>query len=188
MRPGTERNGALKSVLAAALTLGLFADPIGGAFTWLHCRREGVKKEVREHIIPGVEEDDLVLLRFSTEESRTCLRWEHAREFEYDGQMYDIVETWTVGETVYYRCWWDREETRLNQRLRELAIRAFGGRVPGLSEDGGPSMTFLRSLPGLLVATRPVREPGWAAARDNDSAGRSQSIDIQPPTPPPRPA
>ncbi|MBN2265125.1 MAG: hypothetical protein JW775_04845 [Candidatus Aminicenantes bacterium] len=183
-----KRNRALLNVLAAALTLGLFVDPIGGAFTWLHCRREGVKKEVREHIIAGVREDDLVLLRFSEEESRTRLRWEHAREFEYDGQMYDIVDTWTVGETVYYRCWWDREETRLNQRLRELAIRAFGGRVPGLVEDGGPLMTSLRSLPGLLIETRPVREPGWTAARDCAFADRFSSLTIQPPTPPPRPA
>jgi hypothetical protein len=183
-----DRSRAIQSILAAGLILGLFADPFSGAFTWLHWQRAGVKKDVREHIVAGIGEDALVLLTFTKEESRTLLRWEHAREFEYDRQMYDIVETWTVGETVYFRCWWDREETRLNERLRELAIRAFGGSVPGLGEDGGTLIASSGAFRGLLAEKRTVREPGRSTARLCRSPSRYSSIAIQPPTPPPRPA
>lgn len=71
-------------------------------------------------MIVGIDRDDLVRLAFTKEEQESELDWEHSREFEYREQMYDVVATRQVGDTTYYWCWWDHEETELNKRLAEL--------------------------------------------------------------------
>jgi hypothetical protein len=84
-----------------------------------------VRKEVKRKIIAGLDRDDLFLVALTQEESQIELRWEHSKEFEYKGQMYDIVETEWKDGVIYYWCWWDHEETSLNQKLNKLAAHAF---------------------------------------------------------------
>lgn len=75
-------------------------------------------------MIAGINPEELVLLKFSKEETQTKLRWEHSKEFEYDGQMYDIVSKEVKGDSIFYRCWWDHEETKLNKKLQILVANA----------------------------------------------------------------
>lgn len=67
--------------------------------------------------------EELVLLAFTETDSKRCLRWEHSREFEYNGQMYDVAESWKEGDTLFYRCWWDHAETKLNRGLADILGR-----------------------------------------------------------------
>lgn len=76
-------------------------------------------------MIAEINPDALVLLKFSKKEIPTKLRWEHSKEFEYDGQMYDIVDVKVKGDSIFYRCWWDHEETALNKKLKKLVALAF---------------------------------------------------------------
>ena len=39
--------------------------------------------------------------------------------------MYDVVSKEIKGDTIYYRCWWDHEETALNKKLQELVAQTF---------------------------------------------------------------
>lgn len=34
--------------------------------------------------------------------------------------MYDIVETIKQGDSIFYYCWWDHQETKLNKELAKL--------------------------------------------------------------------
>lgn len=100
--------------------------PLTGTYCWLHYEKRVVRKAVKKQLIEGIDKDELVLLKFSHEDIKTRLRWKHSREFEYNSQMYDIVETETKGDSVYYWCWWDHEETMLNQQLIKLLALAWG--------------------------------------------------------------
>ncbi len=84
-------------LLAGLLALGFLVDPISGVFAWIHFEKAIVRGEVRRHIISGADKNGLVVLEFSKMETESLLRWEHSREFEYNGQMYDIVESWASG-------------------------------------------------------------------------------------------
>jgi hypothetical protein len=90
----------------------------------LYVHKRQVRKALKWQLIAGVEREALVLLKFTPEEARTQLRWKHAGEFEYRGEMYDIVETAIHGDTAYYWLWWDREETQLNRQLQALVGQA----------------------------------------------------------------
>ncbi len=85
-----------------------------------------VRKEIKRKIIAGIDKNELVLLKFSEKDKQNLLKWEHSKEFEYLGEMYDVVETNTVGDTTFYWCWWDYEETKLNKQLSKLVHAAWG--------------------------------------------------------------
>lgn len=93
---------------------------------WLQHRKAVVRREVKHMLMAGVDRDELVRFTFSRQEAKQQLTWKHAKEFAYRGQMYDVVDSAVQGDSVTYWCWWDSEETRLEQQLAALAGKAFG--------------------------------------------------------------
>lgn len=118
--------GTFKITITGLLLGCLFVDPVVVTFTWLYCQKTVVKKEVNRQIIAGIDQDGLVLLKFSKKEAQTRLQWENSKEFEYNQQMYDVVKTISSGDIVYYWCWMDHKETNLNRRLEKLTAMEFG--------------------------------------------------------------
>ncbi len=112
-----------KRIIAISLLFILFA-PVATIFLYLQYEKTVVRREVKWKMIAGLDQEELVLLKFSIEQTETELRWEHSKEFEYKGQMYDIVSKVIIGDSIFYRCWWDHEETALNQKLKILVAKA----------------------------------------------------------------
>ncbi len=119
--------------------------PLVATFTYMHHQKASVRKELKHRIIAGIDRDELVLLKFSIEESRTKLRWEHEKEFEFAGQMYDIVEKEISGDTIHYWCWWDHEETKLNRQLDDLVAKVLGNN-PQRKDRQDKTVDFLKKL------------------------------------------
>lgn len=115
----------MKKSLAVFLFLCLII-PFAGIYSVLHFQKKTVKKKVKREIIAGLNESELVLLKFNTFDTKTKLNWEHSKEFEYEDQMYDIVKAKHFGDSIYYWCWWDSEETMLNKKLNKLVVLALG--------------------------------------------------------------
>lgn len=84
-----------------------------------------IKKDVKQKLI-AVSRQQLVKLAFTQKEELTRLKWHDEKEFEWNGEMYDVVETQVNGDTTFYLCWWDHEETALNKKLDELVADALG--------------------------------------------------------------
>jgi hypothetical protein len=115
----------MKKILPIILLLSLSA-PFAGTFLWLKYQKMITKKEVKRSMIAGIDREKLVRLEFTTEEANSKLEWEHSHEFEFEGRMYDVVETLSEGEKITYWCWLDHEETALNKQLRSLVARIMG--------------------------------------------------------------
>lgn len=118
-------NKMLKKLLVISILLGLFA-PFALTFWSIQHRKKEVKRALKWNMIAGLDKSDLVQLSFSFEELETELTWKHSREFQYKGQMYDIVYIKASEDSVHYDCWWDHQETKLNQQLQNLLTLAFG--------------------------------------------------------------
>lgn len=82
------------------------------------------KKQIKKILVSNIDRDQLVCLKFSLLESSSQLRWKHSKEFEFNGEMYDVVEKEIRNDSVYYWCWWDKKETKLNKKLDALVKRA----------------------------------------------------------------
>lgn len=91
-----------------------------GSYVWLSVEKYRLKKEVKRIMLHNLERDQLDLLTFHKGDLKQKLRWEHSSEFEYLGQMYDVVETVVKRDSVYYLCWPDHRETALNSQLQAL--------------------------------------------------------------------
>jgi hypothetical protein len=94
--------------------------PVSGTLTWMYFNKLQIKKSVKRAIIHGVPDHQLNLILI-TKKERHLLHWKHSKEFEYLGEMYDIVRQESWGDTTHYWCWWDKEETNLNQYINTLA-------------------------------------------------------------------
>lgn len=119
--------------------------PVVATFTFLQYQKKQVKREVKWKMIVGIDKDELVFLKFTNEEIQTELRWEHSKEFEYNGQMYDIVEKSIQVDTIYYWCWWDHEETKLNKQLDGLLAKVLGNN-PQRQEKKSQLADFFKKL------------------------------------------
>lgn len=133
--------------------------PFWAPYTVLHSQKKAVRELVSEHLREGIQDSELVLLTFSVSETKTKLRWEHEREFEYRGQMYDLVEMTTKGDSVSYLCYWDKEETRLNHKLEQLITWVLGT----ASEEGNSGNGLLLMKPLFYQAITPwtLCSPAW---------------------------
>lgn len=125
MRSLSLRTPLVKKLICIVFCFSLIA-PIFFAYFAFHHKTNAIRQEVAEHIEEGVEKSELVLLKFTHEETETLLRWEHSREFEYNHQMYDIVETEVSEDSVFYLVYWDVEETELKKSYGDILANALG--------------------------------------------------------------
>lgn len=106
------------------LFLCLLAPLVTGLLLLQH-QKHMVRKTVKRQIIAGLSADELTAIKIHKKDIYTLLEWEHSKEFEYQHQMYDVVFTDTLGDSILYHCWWDYEETSLNRQLHHLATNAW---------------------------------------------------------------
>lgn len=116
----------MKRRIIGIFFLCCFIAPAVTTYYSLEYQKKLVKKAVKWKMIEGLDKEELVLLKFTEFEKQTELKWKHSREFEYKGEMYDIVDSYIVGDTTYYHLWWDHEETKLNRQLNDLVSNLFG--------------------------------------------------------------
>lgn len=95
-------------------------------------------------MIQGLNDEELVHLVFD-EQTIQELRWEHSREFEYRGEMYDVVRTQEMEGEVHFWCWHDHEESSLNRRLAESVNIAWGNN-PHRDQQRDRLSLFLKAL------------------------------------------
>lgn len=116
----------MKQKIAGIFLLICVVVPVTTTYLFLQFQKKQVKREVKWKMIAGIEKEALVLLKFTASEVESQVKWEHSKEFEFKGEMFDVVEKRIKGDTIYYWCWSDREETKLNRQLDELVSCALG--------------------------------------------------------------
>jgi hypothetical protein len=119
--------------------------PAAVTYIWLQQRKAVVRKEVKWKMIAGIDKSELVFFQFFKKESQTKLKWKHSLEFEFNGEMYDVVKKITSSDTIQYWCWWDHEETKLSKQLSKLLVGAFQSDVPS-KDKKQEIVTFYKSL------------------------------------------
>lgn len=153
--------------IASIFFLLVFFLPVSSLYLTLKVKQQHVRQEMREHIEAGIEEDQLVLLKIPRaleENPGTQFKRMHAREFRYKGNMYDVVRQETRGDTTWYWCVWDEEETEIVAQLDRLASEtADKAKTP---KAGHELFKHLLKTPfvgtgftRIYVATLPVEKP-----------------------------
>jgi len=168
------------------LLLFCLTAPVLVSYGWLQYQRNLVRKEVKRQMIAGLDEEALVLLKFTETDSKTLLRWEHAHEFDYLGQMFDVVRTETKGDTIYYHCWLDQKESELNAQISQLVALTVD-KDPTNQEHQKRLTHFYKSLYGFEPQVLPLFVLNTEAKPTNYPPLFSKtSTSISPGVPPPK--
>jgi hypothetical protein len=98
----------------------LFIAPFYGTYLYLSLQQKAIQEAVHRKLEEGIPSNELVKLTFLKKEIPKLLKWEHEKEFEFKGQMYDVVEVTDVGDSLQYLCWWDKAETATKKNKQKL--------------------------------------------------------------------
>lgn len=179
------RKESVKTNLTALLLLLSLLAPTLALYSWLQGKKFVHREEVSEWMEEDLPESELTLLVFSRSEAKSLLRWEHEREFEYRGQMYDLSKSEAKGDSLYYWVWPDHAETALNNALAQLA--AGGQDLPTL--PGGQTASIYQFFKTLFFDFfRPdvPSEPVAVSESLSEVIFLPTGIAQIPPVPPPR--
>ncbi|WP_123776104.1 hypothetical protein [Brumimicrobium aurantiacum] len=94
--------------------------PFTGIYCWLKFEKTAIQKSVKRQLMQGIPKEELITFSFAKEDTAKLLDWKHEKEFEWQGEMYDIVTRSYSQDSVSYDLWWDHEETALNRKLARL--------------------------------------------------------------------
>lgn len=177
--PATLKKG-IGIFLFLCLTMPFFVS-----YHWLAYHRDQVRREIKQKITGKLDSTDLVILRFTVKESRTCLRWIEHGEFEYRNRMYDVIRSEIRGDQVIYLCYPDHQETALNQKVSELVSTALGQH----QQNRDHQKRFFKFVQSLYI----TNHSGWIPPEDQGSQAVFMvishlwmSLTCEPPEPPPR--
>ena len=170
--------------VAGWLLLFCLLAPVISTFTYLHLQKYRITEKVSRLLVSKLDREDLILFKFEASEIESEINWENETEFAYDGQWYDVMEAALVGDTMYYWCWWDCEETELNKRIRDLVAQVLH-QDPQRKQNQEHAFNFFKSLYcngygnfSVLLKATPYRNP--------DSFAFVSKVFYPPPFPPPR--
>lgn len=175
----------MKNRILGILLIGLLVLPFAGTWIYLSHLKTQLRKEVKHMIISAMNDEDLTLLVF-TKKDVSGLKWKHSAEFEYKGQMYDVVRSEEKNGLIYYWCWHDHEETALNDKIEKVLNRLSGAG----SQDKQKSQNihrFYQSLyfSVLLKLELSENNSGLEIIYKNIESA-IKGLYPEPPTPPPR--
>lgn len=177
-------------VLTTLLVFCLLFDPLISSFTWFRFQKNRLQKDVHRKIAAGELREHLVLLKFTKDEAQTQLKWLSSQEFEYNHQLYDVVESTIVGDSVLYWCWPDHEEMQIKAKIKEIIKLAFSSnskkKVKALASFPAQLIPFLKVLWATLASPRNLPLPTWCLEKYKSSLAIYNSLTFPPPTPPPQ--
>ena len=101
-------------ILVASLIL-----PIGIACAWYNMALQEQQHMVAEILSNPHKVKTIRTLSLSKNEQKSML-WKKKREFEYLGQMYDLIDSKTEGDTTNYTCFEDKKEGQLRRSFTKL--------------------------------------------------------------------
>lgn len=135
--------------------LFLFLANIGGFFFVFKIQEYAIKRDIKTKIKQGVPENELYTFVL-TDDNQHEFEWEHSKEFEYKGLMYDVVyKTNNPDGSVTLQCVSDVQETQLFKNLENYLSSSI------LSSHNGkhPIVEFHLFLSHLFLENNPMVLP-----------------------------
>jgi len=104
----------VQSIIAFIVVISMII-PFSGSMMMLHYEKGRAKRHMLE-MIAKKKAGEMITLTFTTIEYAS-LKWEHDHEFEFKGEMYDIIEQELKGDAIILHCIHDKKETSINKAI-----------------------------------------------------------------------
>lgn len=174
----------MKIRLWSILLLLCFLGPLLGSYAWLQFQKMEARKQAKAHILRGLDRSQLCHFQFSPAENQ-ALEWEGDDEFEWRGNMYDVVEVEIHNGQIHYWCWLDDAETEVERQLERWIASVTGQDHKHNSTQARwweVCLNVFPPPPSIELKSQSVQCPHWNSAKVHFYS----NPDSRPPTPPPR--
>lgn len=111
------------------MLLAVLVFDFAGVLVLFKVQQVSIRREIKRQIKRGLREDELHVITV-TAENKHELTWEEENEFEYRGNMYDVVRQETLNGSTKYFCINDRQEETLFANLEDLSRRKADSHSP----------------------------------------------------------
>lgn len=128
----------MKRVVSILLLFTILTASMGVQFIFT-LRTRQIRSEMKQYLKSTVPEDELHTFYFHDDQEPDWVR--EGKEFQLDGQFYDVVEVTTYDDQVRYKCINDVEETALFAGLGQLVMGHLN--KDGTTSRGLHSLAFL---------------------------------------------
>ncbi len=109
-----------KRYILASILLVSLVIPFCIIFLWFQGQLFFASEQARAFINRDHEKKEWVWLKFSVKEAEETLQWEHSKEFEFKGEMYDVIESFFAGDSVTYCVYHDKRESQIKKKLKSF--------------------------------------------------------------------
>jgi len=93
---------------------------MGGFYAILSYEKYEIREKVAQKLIKSLKKSELICIAANAE-NLPKIRWEHpAKEFEFEGNLYDVAFFETISGINYYYCLSDNDETKLELKFNQL--------------------------------------------------------------------
>lgn len=165
-----------------SLLLLILLFPTALAYLFFAWQKHQVKEAVKAQLLAGMDASELTELKFSRADAGVLLEWEEEREFEYRGQMYDVVDVAVEDDSIRYLCYRDHAESRLKQELKRLLASPLKS-DPATADNTLRLITFFQSL---FCVEKPSLAPLlWGRAAPRHFCASPTGLPSGPPPVPP---
>lgn len=173
---------AMRQIWAFILCISVSA-PFAAGYLVVHLLQSAHQYHVSQQMGSGQVDSEIVILRFSPEDFQSLV-WEHSREFEWQGDMYDVVAISEQGAYIEVSCWMDSKEKQFN--LIKTALKESGLKTPAPIDQQVTDDARLKIQLNLPASGLRAIIPGTgricAVSRPSLQASR---VGPKPPVPPP---
>jgi len=174
--------------IAPVFFLIIFFLPVTSPYFLFKIRQSAIHHAVQELINRITLEKKLIVLKIplSAEQQGVIFERTDRMEFRYKGKMYDVARAEKHDDITWYWCVWDKEETALEENLKEAKGKAMGTTADSTHNEETLSL-FLNTLflnTNVAKNDMPVKD----LTKNNYYYWRAHDItrSITPPTPPPK--
>ena len=112
-------NLRMKKIFSIILIFVLFYS-IMGFYLSFQIEQIRIKEEIKEKIISNLPENELILIKIPSFDSKKITWVEDGKEFRYESNMFDVVKIKKGIDTTYYYCFCDVKESKLLAHLDKL--------------------------------------------------------------------
>lgn len=112
-----------KQAHSALLLLSVLLMPVFVAYVWLPLEKQQIKAVVGSMLRRDFPENELIWLKFTKQEAKIRLKWEHDAEFLFEQRMYDVAQIIETKDSIILQCWFDSRETKINNLLAEILVQ-----------------------------------------------------------------
>ena len=143
----------MKKTVAILLLFTLFIN-VAGYHLLFYLVQWQVKLEVKNRLRLHIDSEAVDYFTFNSHSKTQAPQpeWEGDDEFRLNGEMYDVIEKHSIGDTIFVSCISDKKETLLIKKYQEIEKNDFGSKKK--------SFSMIKLMGTLYTKPEPPYQPG----------------------------